>query len=90
MAVRSVCTITTDGRFSGSLTGNGENETFSGTYVAQGTNLILTYDLEPNDPETAPFTLSGNTLTITQNDVFDFDGDLVDELATLTMVLQRA
>ncbi len=59
------------------------------TYVAQGTNLILTDNLEPGT-ETVAFTLSGNTLTLTQNDVYDFDGDLVDEPATLTIVLQRA
>ncbi len=81
-------TITADGQFSGTFTGPGENETFSGTYVAQGTNLILTDDLEP-DSETVSFTLSGNTLTIDSDDVFDFDEDGVDELATSTIVLVR-
>ncbi len=75
--------------FSGSFTGPGENETFTGTYVAQGTNLILTDDLEPNDPETVGFTVSGSTLTITEDDMFDFDDDGFDEPATLTMVLQK-
>ncbi len=83
-------TITTDGRFTGSFTGFDDNETFSGTYVVQGTNLILTDDLEPNDPETVAFTLSGDTLTIIQDDVFDFNADGVDVSVTLTMVLQRA
>ena len=80
----------TDNEFSGTFTGPGENETFSGTYVAQGTNLILTGDLEPNDPETFGFTMSGsNTLSITADDVFDFDDDGVDEPATMDIVLQK-
>ncbi len=82
-------TFTTGGQFSGSLTGLGENETFTGTFVVQSTNLILTDDLDPA-PETVAFTLSGNTLTLIIDDVFDFDGDLVEEPATLSMVLQRA
>lgn len=83
-------TITADGQFTGTLTSPGENETFSGTYVAQGTNLILTDAMEPNDPETVSFTLSGNTLTIDSDDVFDFDDDGVDEPATSRLVLQRS
>ncbi len=82
-------TITADGSYSGSFTGAGENETFSGTYVAQGTNLILTDDQDPT-PDPVAFTLSGNTLTIIDDDEeFDFDDDGFDEPATLTIVLER-
>ncbi len=82
-------TLTADGQFTGTLTGPGENETFGGTYVAQGANLILTDELEP-DSETVAFTLSSNTLTITGDDEFDFDEDGTDEAAIMTIVLQRS
>ena len=60
-----------------------------GTFVVQGTNLIFTNTGE-SDPHTVAFTLSGNTLTLTVDDVeFDFDDDGVDESASVTIVLQR-
>ncbi len=60
-----------------------------GTFVIQGTNLIFT-NPGKSDPDTAAFTLSGNTLTLTVDDVeFYFDDDGVDESASLAIVLQR-
>ncbi len=76
-------TFTAAGGFSGSFTELG------GTFVVQGTNLIFT-NPGKSDPDTAAFTLSGNTLTLTVDDVdFDFDDDGVDESASLAIVLQR-
>ena len=76
-------TFTAAGGFSGSFTELG------GTFVVQGTNLIFT-NPGKSDPDTAAFTLSGNTLTLTVDDVdFDFDDDGVDESASVTIVLQK-
>ncbi len=75
-------TFTAAGRFSGSFTELG------GTFVVQGTNLIITNTGE-SDPQTVAFTLSGNTLTLTVDLEFDFDDDGVDESASLAIVLQR-
>ena len=83
-------TFTADGQFSGSFTAPGESETFGGTYVAQGTNLIITDAVDPNDVETIAFTLSGSTITLTLDDDFDFDDDGVDEPATSVIVLEKA
>ncbi len=80
-------TFTTAGGFSGSSTFQGATDTFSGTYIVQGTNLITT---EEGESETVAFTLSGNNLTLTLDDEFDFDDDDVEEEATLRIVLQRA
>ena len=74
--------FTAAGGFSGSFTELG------GTFVVQGTNLIITNTGE-SDTHTVAFTLSGNTLTLTVDDEFDFDDDGVDESASLTIVLQR-
>ena len=84
-----VITFTANGQFSGISTLAGFTETLSGTYVVQGANLIVT-DTGSDDPETIAFTLSGNTLTLTQDDEYDFNGDDVDVSATLTIILQRA
>ncbi len=75
-------TFTAAGGFSGSFTDLG------GTFVVEGTNLIITNTGE-SDPETVAFTLSGNTLTLTVDDEFDFDDDGVDESASLIIVLQK-
>ena len=72
--------FTAAGGFSGSFTEVG------GTFVVQGTNLIITNTGE-SDPKTVAFTLSGNTLTV--DDEFDFDDDGVDESASLIIVLQK-
>ena len=83
-------TFTATGGFSGSSTFEGATDTFSGTYIVQGTNLMLT-DGQSNDVESFAFTVSGNTLTLVFEDVeFDFDNDGVDEPATVTLVFQRA
>ena len=75
-------TFTAAGGFSGSFTDLG------GTFVVEGTNLIITNTGE-SDLETVAFTLSGNTLTLTVDDEFDFDDDGVDESASLIIVLQK-
>ncbi len=75
-------TFTAAGEFSGSFTDLG------GTFVVEGTNLIITNTGE-SEPETVAFTLSGNTLTLTVDDEFDFDDDGVDESATLIIVFQK-
>ena len=67
-----------------------KTESGNGTYVIQGSNIILTED---DDPETFTwgFVLSGNTLTLTSSDeTFDFDDDGVEEAATLEMILTRS
>ncbi len=75
-------TFTAAGGFSDSSTGLG------GTFVVQGTNLIFT-NPGKSDPDTAAFTLSGNTLTLTVDDEFDFDDYGVDESASVVIVLQK-
>ena len=80
-------TFTATRGFSGSSTFEGATDTFSGTYIVQGTNLITSETGESD--ETVAFTLSGNTLTLTLDDEFDFNDDDVDEPATLSIVLQR-
>ncbi len=75
-------TFTAAGEFSGSFTDSG------GTFVVEGTNLIITNTGE-SDSETIAFTLSGNTLTLTVDDEFDFDEDGVDESASLIIVFQK-
>ena len=82
-------TFTAAGGFSGSSTFEGDTDTFSGTFEVQGSNLIISETGE-SGPETIAFTLSGNTLTLTLDDEFDFDDDGFDEPATLTITLQRA
>ncbi len=82
-------TFTAAGQFSGSSTFEGATDTFSGTYVVQGTNLITT-DTGEIESETIAFTLSGNTLTLALDDEFDFDDNGIDEPATLVIVLQKA
>ena len=86
-------TINADGTYSeaGLFPGNPpEVENGSGTYVIQGTNLILTEADDPV-PFALAFVLSGNTLTLSSTDeTFDFDGDGVEEAATLEMVLTRS
>ncbi len=82
-------TFTAAGGFSGSSTTPEGTEILSGTFVVQGTNLIVTDTGEP-ESETIAFTLSGNTLTLTLDDELDFDDDGFDEPATLVIVLQRA
>ncbi len=88
-----VLTINADGTYSeaGVFPGDPpEVESGSGTYVIQGTNLILTEDDDP-EPFTVAFVLSGNTLTLSSTDEsFDFDEDGVEEAATLEMVLTRS
>ncbi len=85
-------TINADGTYSeaGVFGGNPrEVENGSGTYVIQGTNLMLTEDEDP-EPFTVAFVLSGNTLTLSATDeTFDFDEDGVEEAATLEIVLTR-
>ena len=86
-------TINADGTFfeAGLFPGNPPKvENGSGTYVIQGTNLILTEADDPV-PFVLAFVLSGNTLTLSSTDeTFDFDGDGVEEAATLEMVLTRS
>ena len=86
-------TINADGTYSetGVFPGNPpEVESGTGTYVIQGSNLILTEDDDPL-PFTVAFVLSGNTLTLTSTDeTFDFDDNGVEEAATLDMVLTRS
>ena len=50
---------------------------------------MFTNKANSSDPETVAFTLSGNTLTLTVDDEFDFDDDGVDESASLIIVLQK-
>ena len=82
-------TFTAAGGFSGSSTFEGDTDTFSGTFEVQGSNLIISETGE-SGPETIAFTRSGNTLTLTLDDEFDFDDDGFDEPATLVIVLQRS
>lgn len=82
-------TINSDGTYSGSFTLAGQPpDSFSGTMTVQGTTLVFT---EPGEqPDTAAFTLEGNTLTITDtNEKFDFDFDGIEEDATVTTVMVR-
>ncbi len=85
-------TFNADGTFSeaGLFSNPTKTESGSGTYVIEGTNLVLTEDI---DPETFAwgFVLSGNTLTLNSPDEpFDFNEDGVEEAGTLEIVLTRS
>ncbi len=98
----SVDRISQDGWFTLTINANGtwseagvfpgnppKTEGGSGTYVIEGTNIVLTED---SDTETFAwgFVLSGNTLTLSSPDEpFDFNEDGVEEAGTLEIVLTR-
>ncbi len=86
-------TLNGNGTYSeaGLLPGNPPKvEAGTGTYVVEGTNLILTEADDPV-PSTVAFVLSDNTLTMSiPDESYDFDEDGVDEAATLELVLTRS
>ncbi len=61
-----------NGRYVMVAAGGGESETIRGTCRIQGNTLLLTDDLEPGTTTVVEFTLSGDTLTVTWIDTFDF------------------
>jgi hypothetical protein len=83
-------TINSSGRYTATLTISGLGElTTAGTITLQGGNLILDDDEEAEN-QTVAFTLSGNTLTLTGDDEFDFNDDGTDEPAAVVMVFQKS
>ncbi len=82
-------TITEAGRYSGAMVMGEETEQISGTLQVQGENLVMVDDAEPNDPMTATYTLTATTLTLRFGDAFDFNGDGIDEDATVQADFSR-
>ncbi len=84
-------TIMSNGRFTFSATLPGEpSETITGLIVVECRGeLTIIDDDAPNDPDFATFTLSGNSLQLSVEAEFDFNGDGIDEPAFLFLELQR-
>ena len=81
-------TLGADGTFSWAFVSPGEaSENETGTYTVFGNTMTITESGEDH-PETSTIARSGDTLTLTLEDVFDFtDGVEVD--ATMVIVLTR-
>ncbi len=87
---------------SGAVTGSGTSFltgdfTLSGTLMVQGESIILTLGAEASDPsaptltlpDTFSYTLTGNTLTLTNSSaMFDFGFDGIEEPASVQLILQ--
>lgn len=81
-------TINDDGTYTAVVSyGMAGQETETGTLsVADG---MMTFDPEDDESYTVDYTLSGNTLTMTdENESYDFDGDEQEEPAVMTLVFQ--
>lgn len=79
----------TETSYTGVVTFPGElTENFSGTYTIDGQLLILD-EADQLEPETMTYILSGNVLTLSGDDTFDFDEDGVEEPAAFVMVMNK-
>ena len=80
----------TETTYSGTAVFPGEpTETFSGTYTIGASQLTLS-ETDQLEPELMTYTLSGNAMTLSGVDeLYDFDGDGVEDPATFMMVLAR-
>lgn len=80
----------TETTYSGTAVLPGEpTETFSGTYTIGASQLTLS-ETDQLEPELMTYTLSGNAMTLSGVDeLYDFDGDGVEDPATFMMVLAR-
>ncbi len=63
-------------------------ETFSGTYTILGQQLTLN-ETGQLEPETMTYSLSGSVLTLSGEDMNDFNDDGQEEPATFVMVLAK-
>ncbi len=77
-----------NGRYVMITAGGGESETITGTCRIEGNTLILTDDEAPGTRTVVGFTRSGDTLTVTWIDTFDFGNG--EEPASIEAVLVRA
>ena len=64
-----------------------ENENEMGTYTVSGSTLTITPT--GGTQETMGVSRNGDTMTLTLDDIYDFDGDQVEEDATLVVTLTR-
>ncbi len=80
----------TETTYSGTAAFPGDpTETFSGTYSIGASQLTLT-ETDQLELELMTYTLSGNAMTLSGVDeLYDFDGDGVEDPATFMMVLAR-
>ncbi len=79
----------TETTYSGTAAFPGEpTEVFSGTYTIVGNQLTLNETGMP-EPETMTYSLSGSVLTLSGEDMNDFDDDGQEESATFVMVLAK-
>ena len=79
----------TEMSYTGVVTFPGEpTENFSGTYTIDGQLLILDEADQPN-PETMTYILSGNVLTLSGADTYDFDDDQQEDPATFVLVMDK-
>ena len=84
-------TIMSNGRFTFNATVPGlPSQAITGSIVVECRGeLTIIDDSAPNDPDFVLFTLSGNSLQLSLEAEFDFNGDGVDEPAFLFLELQR-
>ncbi len=81
-------TMTADGTYAWTFVFPGEpTENESGTYTVSGDTLTVTPT--GGTQETMVVSRNGDTMTLTLADTYDFDGDHVEEDATLVITLTR-
>ena len=83
-------TITfTETSYTGVVTFPGEpQEDFSGTYTIEGQSLILD-EVGEEELETMTYNLSGDVLTLSGEDTYDFDDDQQEDPATFVLVMDK-
>ena len=79
----------TETAYTGVVTFPGDpDENFAGTYTIDGQQLILD-EVDQETPETMTYSLSGNVLTLSGDDTFDFDDDQQEDPATFVLVMDK-
>jgi hypothetical protein len=77
-----------DGSYTFTFTSPDENEVETGTYSVSGSTITLT-ETGSTQIETFEISRDENTMTLTDDDMFEFDEQEGDEPATLVITLTR-
>lgn len=90
MGASATLTVQSSGAYTITGTFAGFPFSSSGTYAVQGNNIVVN-EADGDGPQTVPFTLNGNTWTITGlSGDWDFDDDGTDDPATLLIVFTKS